>query len=108
MAIFTANVAPGYLVWQAVGLAARPALAAYGVSLLITMGWSALFFGARRMDLALVDLGALWFSIVCVAALFWPINALAAALHLPYSVRVSVATVLNLRVMRIKLATTAG
>src|SRR5579875_920782 len=43
----------GWLVWGAAGIGAETALIIYGVQLLLNAGWSAVFFGLRRPDLAL-------------------------------------------------------
>ncbi len=98
--LFLLNAVSGWLVWQAAGMAAALALAAYGLSLVINAGWSALFFGLRRMDFGLVNVIALWLSIVLVAVLFWPVSPLAAALQLPYLAWVSLAAWLNFTVLR--------
>lgn len=99
--LFTLNAVSGWLVWQAAGSAAALPLAAYGVSLVINGFWSALFFGLKRMDWALVDVGLLWASIVCVIALFAPVSLLAAALQLPYLAWVTLAGILNLRMLQL-------
>jgi tryptophan-rich sensory protein len=64
--IFCLNAAAGFLVWQASGTQAWAALAIYGLSLVLNAAWSWLFFGKRRMDLALIDVGLLWLSIAAV------------------------------------------
>jgi benzodiazapine receptor len=102
--LFLLNAVAGWLVWQAAGTGAAPALAAYGLSLVINAGWSALFFGMRRMDLALVNVIFLWLSIALVAVLFWPVSPVAAALQLPYLLWVSVAALLNRTVLRMNPA----
>ncbi len=99
--LFILNAVSGWLVWQAAGTAAALPLAVYGASLVINALWSALFFGLRRMDWALVDVGLLWTSIVCVIALFAPVSLVAAALQLPYLAWVTVAGLLNLRMLQL-------
>lgn len=98
--LYLMNAASGWLVWQAGGMAAAPALAVYVASLVLNAGWSAMFFGLRRMDLGLVNVALLWLSIVAVAVMFWPFSQIAAALQLPYLVWVSIATALNFTVWR--------
>jgi translocator protein len=92
----------GWLVWREVGLAgAALPLAVYGVHLLVNAAWSGLFFGMRRMDLALVDVAALWLSIVAMIWLFRPISPTAAWLLVPYLAWVSFAAYLNLTMLRL-------
>ncbi|MEL6366051.1 MAG: TspO/MBR family protein [Pseudomonadota bacterium] len=98
--LFLLNAVAGWLVWEASGPAAWPALAAYAVSLVLNAGWSALFFGAKRMDAALLEVAALFASIALVAVLFAAHSRTAAALQLPYLAWVSLAAVLNYRLLR--------
>jgi len=99
--LFVLNAVSGWLVWKEVGTALAPALIVYVLSLGLNAGWSALFFGIRRMDFALAEVGLLWLSIAAVAVMFWPISPLAALLQLPYLAWVSVATALNLRMVQL-------
>ncbi len=86
----------GWLVWRKAGFAgAALPLGVYFVHLAINAAWSWLFFGLRRMDLALADVTALWLSIVLMIWLFAPISATAAWLLVPYLAWVSFAAFLN-------------
>lgn len=105
LVIFTLNIVAGWLVWQAAGSAALPALAVYAVSLGVNAAWSWLFFGRRRMDLALIDVVALWLSIAAVMVMFAPISLPATALLAPYLLWVTIAGVLNLRMIQLNRAT---
>lgn len=98
-ALFLANTFSGWLVWEAAGATAAPALALYGLSLLFNAAWSALFFGAHRLDWAMAEVFALWLSIAAVALAFLPHSPLAAALQLPYLAWVTLAGVLNFRLL---------
>lgn len=92
----------GWLVWREAGIAgAALPLVVYGAQLLINAAWSWLFFGLRRMDLALVDVAALWLSIVLMIWLFAPISATAAWLLAPYLAWVSFAAFLNFTMLRL-------
>jgi len=91
----------GWLVWEARGPEAFPALALYGVHLLVNAGWSALFFGLKRLDWAMADVVALWISIAVVIVAFAPISGVAALLLAPYLVWVTVASALNLRLLQL-------
>lgn len=89
----------GWLVWREVGFGL--AMFVYGVQLVLNFAWSALFFGAKRTDLALYDLMALWLSILGCIILFAPISGTAALLMLPYLAWVTFAGVLNAEMWRL-------
>jgi tryptophan-rich sensory protein len=76
-------------------------LLAWGVNVLLNMWWSLLFFRQRRPDLALVEVVALWLSIVVIIVFSWQITPAAGLLLLPYLVWVSIATVLNRAIVRL-------
>jgi len=91
----------GWLVWLEAGLAgASTALALWAVQLVFNAGWSAVFFGLRRVGLAFVEVLALWLSIAATIAAFYPVSAAAAAMMAPYLAWVSFAAVLNLAIWR--------
>lgn len=90
----------GWLVWHAAGVAALPALAVYGIQLLLNAGWSAVFFGLRRPDWAFGELVLLWLSIAATMAAFAPISTAATLLLLPYLLWVAFAGALNLSIWR--------
>ena len=92
----------GWLVWQerATHAMALPMIV-YGVQLVLNFLWSALFFGAKRMDWALAEVVMLWLSIVATILVFYPISATAAYLLLPYLAWVSFAAFLNFTMLRL-------
>jgi len=90
----------GWLAWREAGLFV-PAFLAYGLQLLLNAGWSGLFFGLRRPDLAFADIVLLWMSIAATIAAFAPISPAAAWLLVPYLAWVTIATALNLSVWRL-------
>ncbi len=98
--LYSLNGYAGWLIWDTAGAAAWPALAVYAVSLVINALWSALVFGARRLDWGMIDVTALWLSIAAVMVLFWPISRLAALVLIPYLIWVSIAAALNASVLR--------
>jgi translocator protein len=57
------------------------------------------------MDLALIDVVALWLSIAIIIALFTPINQTAALLLAPYLLWVTIAGFLNLRMIQLNRGT---
>ncbi len=80
---------------------AWPALALFGLQLLLNALWSWLFFGLHRPDLALLDIAALWLAILACAVAFWRLRPLAGALLLPYLAWVGFAAYLNLELWRL-------
>ena len=89
----------GWLVWRA-----SPWSAAVWIWLLqiaANAAWSWLFFGLRRMDLALADVTLLWLSIIAFMLVSWPVSQIAALLFLPYLAWVTAAALLNYSVLRL-------
>lgn len=94
--------AAGFLVWRQEGWSGGAlALAVYFIHLGFNFAWSAVFFGMKRMDLALLEVGALWLSIAATMALFFPISATAGWLLAPYLAWVSFAAFLNWTMIRL-------
>ncbi len=91
----------GWLAWRETGLF-TPAFAAYAVQLALNAGWSAVFFGLRRPDLAFAELVLLWLSILATVAGLrarQPRGGVAA--RSPTSLWVTIAGALNLSVWRL-------
>lgn len=94
-------------VWtRASGDEAGLAMTAFGVQLVLNAVWSAIFFGMRRMRLALLELGGLWLSIAAMIVIYQQTDFWAAVLLLPYLCWVSIAGLLNWTMIR--LNPTAG
>ncbi len=86
----------GWRVWRgAEPKAGRLALAVFAGQLGLNLAWSWLFFGLRRVDLALAEVVILLLAIIATAGLFWRIDRWAAALLVPYGLWVGYATLLN-------------
>jgi len=86
-----------WLVWRK-GLGAggvRPALALFGVQLLLNVAWSFIFFGLHSPMYAFFELILLWLAILATAFAFAKVAPLAAILLVPYILWVSFAGVLN-------------
>lgn len=77
--------------WQRQRLALGLFLAQWGLNAL----WTPVFFGLRRIDLALLDIVLLWLLIVATIVAFWRTSRPAAMLLIPYILWVTVATALN-------------
>ncbi|AQR61333.1 sensory protein TspO [Brevundimonas sp. LM2] len=99
--LFSINAWAGWLVWETVGTSSPLAFGLYVVSLCLNAGWSFLFFGRRRMDLALIDVAFLWLSLLAIIAVFWGLRPFAALLLLPYLTWVTIASALNLRMIQL-------
>jgi tryptophan-rich sensory protein len=101
--IFAAAALAGAYGWRALRQpAARLSLCGYfAVNALLNVLWSALFFRLHRPDLALLEVGLLWLSIVLLMFTLWRGSRLAVWLLLPYLLWVSYAAVLNLAVARL-------
>ena len=86
----------GWRVWRfSGGTVRRTALGMFALQLALNCAWSFLFFGARDIGLALIDIGALLAAIVITTILFWRINRVAGWLFVPYIAWVAYASVLN-------------
>lgn len=99
--LYFTNAVAGWLVWEAAPANQAMIFLVYGVSLLVNAGWSAFFFGAKRMDLAMIDVSVLWLSILAQIILFWTVMPIAALMTLPYLAWVSTASFLNLRMIQL-------
>ena len=83
-------------VWRRVGLTGAPmALGLFLAQLALNLGWSVLFFGMQRPDLALVEILILWPLILATLIAFWRIDRIAGALLVPYLLWVAFAIYLN-------------
>lgn len=79
----------------------RPALILYGVQLALNLGWSLIFFGLQRPDLALVEIAVLLIAILATTAAFARVDRPAAWMMAPYIAWVSFAGVLNFAIWRL-------
>jgi translocator protein len=72
-------------VWRQSGFrGASLALAAFGIQLLLNVGWSWCFFGLHNPAAACLEIIFLWVAIAATVVLFWRHSAVAAILLLPY------------------------
>ncbi|MEO1407183.1 MAG: TspO/MBR family protein, partial [Pseudomonadota bacterium] len=103
--LFLLNAVAGALAWEATGVGADSRdlapFVVYGVSLGLNFLWSALFFGLKRMNLALGEVALLWLSLVAQIAVFAPLSPIAALLGVPYLAWVTIAAFLNLRMIQL-------
>lgn len=101
--IFSLIAVSMVLAWNADGAEGGRAaiVAAFAANLLLNVLWSFLFFGRKRPDWALVEVAALWLSIVVLIVVVRRHSALGAALLAPYLLWVTFASVLNRAIVRL-------
>ena len=98
--LYAMIAAAGWRVWRLRG-AREPALLAWAVQLGLNVCWSFVFFGARLIGAALVEIVVLLAAIIVTARLFWRIDRGAALLLAPYGAWVGYATLLNAALWRL-------
>jgi tryptophan-rich sensory protein len=99
--IFALAAAAGVLGWRG---EAKPEGRQWMVGLFAANGflnilWTLMFFKVRRPDLALVEVGGLWLSILALIIFLYRRSALASALLVPYLAWVTIASALNYEVV---------
>ncbi|MEM9330396.1 MAG: TspO/MBR family protein [Pseudomonadota bacterium] len=101
--LYLLNAIAGWIVWTETGFtgAGQLALVVYVISLILNAAWSAIFFGMKRMQLALWEAFLLWASVVLQAILFFQINQMAGLILLPYIAWVTVAVILNRTMLKL-------
>ena len=72
--------------------------AIFSLQLMLNVIWTPIFFGAKRILLALFVRVALWFSIIAVIYTFYQYSKFSAILLIPYFLWVSYATYLNYKI----------
>lgn len=83
-----------WMVWRQGG-DINLALWLFFIQLSLNFLWSLLFFNFHRIDLALIEIAALWISIAATLTAFWQIDLRAGLLLVPYLAWVSFASILN-------------
>jgi translocator protein len=101
--IFALCAAAAVRGWAAMtGAHARRRLVALFIgNMLLNALWSLLFFRLRRPDWALLEVAALWLSIVVLIRQLAPVERLGAWMLAPYLAWVSFASMLNLAIVRL-------
>lgn len=89
----------GWKAWQTQGFG--PLVAIWIAQLILNAMWSWIMFGKKQIDWALADAGGMWLSIAAFIVLAWPVNQTAALLFVPYLIWVSIAFLLNLRILQL-------
>lgn len=89
----------GWLVWRSAGISL--ALGFWVLQLVLNALWSQLFFAMHRPDLALIDIAALWLSILAFILAARTTSPAAALMMVPYWAWVTFAAVLNFRIWQL-------
>jgi len=101
-ALYVLMAVAAWLAWRRAGFArARPAFMLFALQLALNLAWSFLFFGARWIGGALVEVVLLWFAIAATIAAFRHCSQWAGILMMPYIAWVSFAAVLNFAIWRL-------
>ncbi len=99
--IFALAAAAGVLAWRNERTSAgrQWIVGLFAVNGFLNILWSLIFFDLQRPDFALVEVAALWLSILALIVVLFRRSALASLLLAPYLVWVSVAALLNFDVV---------
>lgn len=102
-ALYLMMAVAGWRAWRAEGPhpGRGAALGIFVFQLGLNLLWSALFFGARRPDCAMIEIAVLLVVIVVNALLFWRIDRPAGVLFVPYVLWVAYASALNAAIWRL-------
>jgi benzodiazapine receptor len=73
----------------------RTAAVVFGIQLVLNAAWSLIFFGLRRIDLAMIEIVLLWTAIFMTLFTFDRVSKTATWLMVPYLLWVSFAMALN-------------
>lgn len=86
-----------YLIWvKPIKLQLKkPAIRVFLLQLGLNFLWTPIFFGVQSPEWALINIILMWLSIVATIIRFYSLNAVAAALLIPYLLWVSFASFLN-------------
>jgi tryptophan-rich sensory protein len=79
---------------------APQALGFWTIQVTLNALWSPVFFGLRRMRIALAVVALLWVAVAATMLAFFAIDLIAGLLFLPYILWVTIATALNAAVLR--------
>jgi tryptophan-rich sensory protein len=90
-----------WLVWRQGGIAAQSGpLSVWALQMVLNLLWPIIFFGWKKPFLALIDIVALFITILQTRKAFQPVDPFAADLLIPYLVWVGFAALLNWSIFR--------
>lgn len=99
--LYTLMAVAAWLVWRRRDRPILFPLGLFALQLGLNVAWSWLFFYLHNPAAALVEIVALWLSILATATAFWRVSRPASYLLLPYLIWVGFAAVLNFAVWRL-------
>ena len=77
------------------------AMALWALQIALNGLWTPVFFGLRKIRLAMGVLVALWIAVACCMLALWAVDSVAGLLFAPYLLWVTIAGALNLSVWRL-------
>jgi len=101
--LYLLNSIAGWMVYERIGLSGDGAFifTIYAISLLLNALWSAIFFGMKRMRIALGEAALLWLSVAYQIYLFYQVVPVTLWMLLPYLAWVSIAVALNAKLIQL-------
>jgi len=100
--IYAIMSAAAILIWLiGEGESRTTALMVYAVQLALNALWSPVFFGVKRIGLAVIEVALLWLAVLATTVLFFGINYWAGLLFVPYLLWVTFASVLTWTMWRL-------
>lgn len=100
--LYTMMAIAAWRVWRCVGWTGP--LLLYFVQLALNAAWTPIFFGAQATGWALVEIVALWFTVLATLLSFRRVDTVAGWLFVPYLGWVTFATLLNFAIWRLNPA----
>ncbi len=76
-------------------------LSLFSIQIFLNLIWSPVFFGKRKIKLAMIIILLLWISIIAVIISFYPYSRLSVILLMPYFLWVTFAAYLNYKFWRL-------
>jgi len=93
-ALYGLMAVAAWRVWRVTGTRSLE-IGAYAAQLFFNFIWSAIFFAAHQIGLALADIGLLFLLVLLTTILFWRRDRIAGLLFLPYLAWTGFAAALN-------------
>jgi tryptophan-rich sensory protein len=100
-ALYVLMAVSAWLVWRDYRWGASAALLIFCAQLALNLAWSGVFFGARRLGFALLEIVILWAAGLFTAYLFYRLKAISAYLLIPYLLWLSYAVYLNVGIWKL-------
>ncbi len=79
----------------------RYAMAFWGLQIALNVLWTPVFFGRRHLRASIVIIAALWCAVLGATITHWQLDTWAGLAFVPYLAWVSVASALNLSILRL-------